>query len=358
MKRKIILPILLFGLLSLTIFVIANNQGEYDQGYSKNVVCGNNVCEKIHFSIGQNETQVHDVNNQKITFRSEKASDGRLILHVNDLTSKAGQGMKDRNEELKSKYGFIVSSVFEKYKNPSANYKDLIVTGYDVQIKEKDYCPQDCMQELGKIYIEKGWNILSKGILDNLELESNNLNDNFDYKNDISAVYQYIPNLNKYILKKPAPTDKYGEKIYKEFVSKVGKSKAEEILGQNDKAFWVYSKKAATIYYQKSSIKLSQGVKSIKLFKGWNFLGFNEDFFEGRSSFSWDRIKGNCNYEKIYEFNPKSKEWISISPQENSSEFKNFFGMGMLIKVSNDCSLNSGETGESGGEINPPTLPN
>lgn len=322
----------------------------YDQGYTPTATCENNICERMYFEIGQEETQIHNINNQQITFKTEKVLDGRTIFHINELTDRAGGGMQDLKSDLKSKYGFIVSDASYIYENPFANHEDLIVTGHGVNIEESEYCPQDCMEGLGKINIKKGWNILNEEIVTDLRLY--NLNDDFNYEEDISVVYQYMPVLNKYLLTKPRDNSNE-EKIINEFISKVGESKAEEILEQRGKAVWAYSTKKATVYYKQDSVKLFSGIESIKLFSGWNFIAIASEMNDK----TLDEIRGGCNIKSAYAWNNEiyaghdSPSWESI--YDESIFNSEIIGLGMIVKVTDDCNF-----GDVIGSItSPPAIP-
>ena len=88
----------------------------------------------------------------------------------------------------------------------------------------------------------------------------------------------------------------------------------------------------------------------VSLFRGWNFVGFTSNIFYD-DSFSWNKVKGSCDYEKIYAWNPETVEWITISPDLESFDLNDFLGMGMVVKVSDDCKLSNTEG------INSPTIP-
>lgn len=353
MKQKIILSIVILSLLSLVVFVmggvfvVANEQEMYDLGYTRTVTCGNNVCEKMYFQIGQEETQVHNINNQQITFITENVADGKTIFHVNELIDRAGGAMQDLKSELKSKYGFVVSDASYIYEDPSVYYEDRVVKGHAVNIDESEYCPSDCMQGLGRIHIEQGWNILSEKVLTDLRLYR--LNEGFDYESDITAVYQYIPILNKYILTKPRDNNNE-EKIIQELVSKVGENRAEEILEQRNKAVWVYSTKTATLYYKQDSIKLYESLESIELFAGWNFVSITPNMI----NIDLGNLKGNCVITKTYFYNPYNNRWDLFSLGDDFEP--EMEGMGAIIKVSESCVL-----GTSSDNVNdaimPPQIP-
>lgn len=105
---------------------------------------------------------------------------------------------------------------------------------------------------------------------------------------------------------------------------------------------WVYSSgDGETISYQTESLT---GNFQFTWPAGWNFISVGNEMV-GRSL---DEIKGNCNIEKAFGWDPKSQDWISIMTTPFDKEA---VGMGYVIKFSSDCKLGTSTTE---GTITPP----
>jgi len=86
----------------------------------------------------------------------------------------------------------------------------------------------------------------------------------------------------------------------------------------------------------------------IHLLTGWNFIGITPDMINKELK----DIKGSCNFEKVYIFDNRNQEWMSLRVDEDDFDGGSE-GMGAVIKVSNDCKL-----GSSYGNNVPPGIPN
>ena len=97
-------------------------------------------------------------------------------------------------------------------------------------------------------------------------------------------------------------------------------------------AVWVYSKKDKTILHDGSYVG---DIDKYFLAKGWNLIGLdmrmNKKYL--------DDFKGTCNVEKLYAFDAVDQQWanleIFIEGEDDFNEGE--IGMGLAVKVSNDC---------------------
>ena len=168
------------------------------------------------------------------------------------------------------------------------------------------------------INIEKGWNLVH-GFANPEWIISGDIS-----TNNIKAIYAFNPQNQEYVRFFPNSED-----------NKISKTnfRWDTYISQN--SFWVYSNVKGRMTYKTSQfIPLDY----VSLFKGWNFVGFTPNIFYD-DTFSWNKVKGDCIYEQIYAWNPESNEWISISPDLESFDLNDFLGMGMLVKVLNNCKL-------------------
>lgn len=194
------------------------------------------------------------------------------------------------------------------------------------------------------VQVEKGWNIIAgtmpaEGILSTSDIKIQ----------DILAMWSYSPTQKKYIRIHPEPET---EEIQKEDEDNVLTS-----------AMWIYSNKAGMMRY--TTLEDYPPLSNRQLNSGWNFVTITIDMYNGKYDpaegyagdyFSWDSIKGNCNYEKVLFWNPMEQKWINFNTAEQikSYDFDDFMGLGMIVKVPNACTLKS-----PGPDITqPPALPN
>jgi len=91
---------------------------------------------------------------------------------------------------------------------------------------------------------------------------------------------------------------------------------------------WVYSTKKGTIKYEYTVLKL----ENIELNPGWNFMTLTPEMV-GKSLME---LKGTCNIEKAYGFEPTRKEWNDLLDEKLPEEAT---GAGFIIKVTNTCRL-------------------
>ena len=111
-------------------------------------------------------------------------------------------------------------------------------------------------------------------------------------------------------------------------------------------AMWLYTEKTGTLEYKTRRFPLD--LKYKRLIKGWNFVSFTPQM----TSRSLEDFKGNCDVIKAYVFNSaeNEKEWHNVAMNDNIPD--EVEGLGMVVKVENDC--NFGGVSSSA----PPSIPN
>ena len=177
------------------------------------------------------------------------------------------------------------------------------------------------------VAVDEGWNLLQGFVTPDLitggEITSQ----------DVVAVYAYLPSENKYARIYPNPEVKVDD---------------EELLNS---AFWVYLKKSGWLEYNVEEEWAYANNRN--MVAGWNFVGITPDIL-GKSL---NEIMGDCNIEKAYFWNFEDKEWNSLTEGRlKDNKFNNdVIGLGVVVKVSNDCTLKVKVNG--GSSINPPTIP-
>lgn len=220
------------------------------------------------------------------------------------------------------------------------------------------------------IEVREGWNLL-QGFHPSFISAGSQITAN------IKAVFMYIPDNNKYLQIYP-----YSDSAMKE-LDAIGRAKNDEYYDDAASlyAYWVYIENIQTcndpacevqggaVNKLVYTIGLTHGEwAEIPMKKGWNFVGINPNMYNGKLDqnnpnqvregeyFSWDAIKGDCTYEKIYYWNPEKQSWNAMASdlQLKSYDFDDFLGNGMLVKVSKNCNLKKPTISEN---ISPPALP-
>jgi len=108
-------------------------------------------------------------------------------------------------------------------------------------------------------------------------------------------------------------------------------------------------------FYLKSYDDFLDWPKGTTLLKGWNFLSLHE-FMLGKSL---PDFKGTCNVERMYAFDGRNQQWLNldfiIDGQDDFDGGRDDLGLGLVIKVSNECNFDF----EGDSEISPPpAIPN
>lgn len=124
-------------------------------------------------------------------------------------------------------------------------------------------------------------------------------------------------------------------------------------------AFWVYIDYGETLpgeteYYTLEPTPL----ENKQLFTGWNLIGITPYMYDQypMGTFTFNSIKGNCVYEKLYLYFPQENPpiWGDFMDKLDSPLDDDFIMQGFAVKVSEDCNL--GLTNE-GITSTPPQLP-
>jgi hypothetical protein len=101
--------------------------------------------------------------------------------------------------------------------------------------------------------------------------------------------------------------------------------------------FWLESSKKGKFIYRasKSLVNKESLGGSQPLFRGWNFLAINDNFYQK----SLDELSGNCSVLKSYDWNSQEQNWFVIDINDKldlgSQDF--LTGKGLILKVENDC---------------------
>jgi len=221
---------------------------------------------------------------------------------------------------------------------------------FTLAIKNKFY--QEGSHHQVTVNVANGWNLIQGFHPDYISAESQ------IGKNDVKIIFAYSPDLNKYI------------ELYPNLrIQDSGVNKTDEYYGKylNLRAHWVYSTKAGKLTYKiNHPVGEDTFMANFILKKGWNFVGINPEMFTGDYNtyqsyegqyFSWDSIKGSCAYEKIYIWNWETQKWLAMDSnlKASASDFSEFLGSGMLVKVTTDCKLVGPKKTST---INPPGIPN
>jgi len=200
------------------------------------------------------------------------------------------------------------------------------------------YFPNENDQGIFAIDIQEGWNLIYGFMGPDQIVEGD-----WFVEGDIKAVYVLDPVNQDYIRMYPNRQD-----------SKI--TIDDDILVQT--AAWVYSEKEGTINYRLLDQYVS--FEEIGLYAGWNFFSTTPDlFFDNVNSgklrtlaYDWDSIKGDCDIQREYFWQPDEQRWIDFSFDDLLDE-PNILGYGMAFEVASDCTI--GGSGSSG--IGVPSLP-
>jgi hypothetical protein len=191
-----------------------------------------------------------------------------------------------------------------------------------------------------EVSVVKGWNIIA-GIMPNEAITA----DSEIKASNLKAVWYYAPNLKKYIQVYPETSDLF--------------SQVDDDVALTS-AMWVYSDKAGRLKY--STLEDYMPLDLRELSSGYNFVTIIPDMYSGTLDgagydyeyFIWNKIKGDCNLQSINAWNPETQGWTSVDANINfGEEINDFIGMGMVVKVSNNCKLSKPVDGVN----QPPQLP-
>ncbi len=199
------------------------------------------------------------------------------------------------------------------------------------------------------IPVIKGWNLvpavfyMNEAILPTSDI----------WKEDISAMWYYSTNTNKYFQLHPemdlAEAEMNDEQVvqtdYDNYVMTSG--------------VWMYSEKSGTLKYN-MFVSNYDYMNKRNLVKGYNFVVITPSMVNAgnvtpESTIYVDDFKGTCNILKAYVWDIEHQRWEDITSQDQF--YSQADGMIWVIKVADNCKLNAGgSSGSSGTGF--PQLPN
>lgn len=162
---------------------------------------------------------------------------------------------------------------------------------------------------------------------------------------NIKAIYGFNPITQEYIRFYPQP-----EK------SKLSSQNTRVDSMISATAFWVYID-SPTEYGEAEYWTLEPNVELNKqMVAGWNFVSFLPNYV-GKS---FDELKGNCDIQKLYWWQPRDQQFNNILSDKDRMEVLRYsenIGSGLLIKVPESCTLFTSSS-DSSGVPNIPEIPN
>lgn len=179
---------------------------------------------------------------------------------------------------------------------------------------------------------QKGWNLVY-GFISPDRLSGGEV-----LPENIKAIYILKQPTQEYVRLYPKPETKKLEGIDDDYYEKT--------------AQWVYSDKAGSSEYMFEEALPPRYWNEHQIYKGWNIIGITSYM----KNYSLSEIKGNCAIEKVYHFESLVQGWSPNLVNNNFMDEKltnDSVGLGLVIKVSNNCNLGIAE------EISaPPQIPN
>ena len=191
------------------------------------------------------------------------------------------------------------------------------------------------------IPISAGWNLVYGSFI---QYDNSISSDSEIKKKDIKAVYYYSRKDSKYLQVYPS------EQEFANYARTVRVNEdSKEIDYVMQSPYWVYSSKSGilkynlkAIYMDDNSVALTR--TSLPLSAGWNFITLSSQF----NSKTISDFKGDCQIDKVYGFDSDWQDWSKVEFRDEN------VGLGMVVKVKNDCTLNV----NSGNIVVPPSVPN
>ena len=199
----------------------------------------------------------------------------------------------------------------------------------------------------GDVQLSKGWNLV-QGFPSPDWMFGDDI-----FPNNIKAIYGFNPATQEYVRFYPNPDrDELG----------ASNIRIDTMIATS--AFWVYSDKENVMeYYTLKPAPLNEK----RLVSGWNFISITPDMTinintatpEEEASYVLNAMKGNCDWTEIYTYAKEAGEmqWLDLLNNPNFVDKEpldtSLTGMGLVIKVSNDCKLGNVES-----SVAPPTIPN
>lgn len=190
----------------------------------------------------------------------------------------------------------------------------------------------------GTLKIYPGWNLVDYNVIDGMSIPEKN----------IRAIYLYKQGGNEYL--------GGNFNAFRDVVTNLSSNTSNRAYIE-DAPVWVYYDGKEMSINLKESV-FFQAQKRL-LAQSWNFVSFTNEL----SGKSLAQVKGDCNIEKVYNFNANTQEWQRISGNGDMTgqtfvfkDWSNYLGSGLLVKVTNNnCTLNFSES-STASQI--PNLPN
>tara|TARA_Y100000310_G_C20534320_1_gene740088 strand:- start:147 stop:1106 length:960 start_codon:yes stop_codon:yes gene_type:complete len=188
-----------------------------------------------------------------------------------------------------------------------------------------------------EIQVREGWNIIAatlptEGIAPDSEIQLG----------DIKAAWLYTTKFGEL-----SPSGEYVRAYPNPDMDRINQADDTEMIRN---AMWIYVEKNGILKY--NTLETYKMLDSRNLWEGWNFFTITPDII-GNSL--WE-VKGTCNFEDIYAWDVEDKRWSDDINQLERINGNQIAGMGIVVKVSNDCHLSSSDT-QTDDDTNPPGLP-
>ena len=114
-------------------------------------------------------------------------------------------------------------------------------------------------------------------------------------------------------------------------------------------SWWALVTEPTTFKYKTDHM---QKTENRVLKDGWNFIVITPDF----EAKSFNQMVGECDFTKIYHFETGPQQWFDLTNDESLDEsfHESAIGSGLLVKVSNSCTMGSAESDDISA---PPAIP-
>ena len=318
---------------------------EIETRETKTLTSNNGICEyyQKEFSLGEEDSI--SVNGETLNIEYF----GNKIWELNDY-----------NGELKN-HDFFVNNEKENLKSVRLDFSFMSnqQSEGNFGLTEQDYYPWDCQGYskstgmISEVKIGKGWNLIpwTTSLRDCYYALEGEL-----CKDDVLVSYYYVPLLNKYFTETELEKEYESNSELQDYFDEEN----EFILMKSSK--WIYVKPSGRgkqvignfgAYIPYRNKYLDNNV--YRLSEGWNFLFvdafmiYSDDWKE--NPLSLDDMKGSCDIEKVYLWDYFDQEWMKIDGELDDD----MVGMGIVVKVSDDCALGWSGSGSSGN--GPPGFP-
>lgn len=322
---------------------------------TSNLNCGNNVCERyshVFKNIGETTSLSAEGKTLDVKLLTKSTSNSVAQWDVNGVQGETSMIWNNYFHPDRKNFDYAVRL------ESSVKYDVYDYMGEEIYLKEEQYCESDCILDnqtdnwVFWLNVKPGWNLLNVNKIG--FSNCNMVKPGIICKDDIAAQFVYVPSLKKYV---------NVDTVEQEYSSVEVQKIQNEITGFTSSFVYlkdsVKSKKATTIFFKGQSPEF----QGFNLTAGWNFISITQDMYAGNWNpsfgnegeyFSFDRIKGNCNYEKIAIWNSEKQEWyvLDSTTKIKSYDFDEFLNLGVVVRVSSDCKL-----GTVVQQINPPAMP-